>query len=54
MKDIYGATIYKATFERNSGCNVHAFDLDGANYIAANTSALYGWGAVTSIEEATA
>lgn len=51
MQGINGGTIYTATFASGATMQAEAFDMEGAEYIAANTSALYGWGTITTITE---
>lgn len=48
---IYGTTAFTATFTSGVTETVYAFDIEGAEYIAANTAALYGWGQIATIGE---
>jgi hypothetical protein len=50
MTGLYGTTAFAVAYGNGRTDTVWALDLDGAEYIAANTSALYGWGGIVTLE----
>lgn len=46
----YGGTEYVVTYESGRTISAWAFDEEGAEFIAANTSAQFGWGKIASME----